>query len=70
MQTPACGGNPWANTLFDTLRFLDQLGRLAKHNVRVVAHNTLVASDYGLLNDGRWPSQTPGQRCYGVGSRA
>jgi heparanase 1 len=28
---------------------LDQLGRLAKQEVRVVAHNTLVAHDYGLL---------------------
>ncbi|MGO4573357.1 hypothetical protein [Microvirga sp. 2TAF3] len=47
----ACGGNPWANTFLDTFRYLDQLGRLAKQDVRVVAHNTLVASDYGLLND-------------------
>lgn len=47
----ACGGNPWANTFLDTFRYLDQLGRLAKQEVKVVAHNTLVASDYGLLND-------------------
>ncbi|MBZ6079100.1 hypothetical protein [Microvirga puerhi] len=47
----ACGGNPWAGTFLDTFRYLDQLGRLAKQEVRVVAHNTLVASDYGLLND-------------------
>jgi hypothetical protein len=47
----ACGGNPWANTFLDTFRYLDQLGRLAKQELRVVAHNTLVASDYGLLND-------------------
>lgn len=47
----ACGGNPWANTFLDTFRYLDQLGRLAKQEVRVVAHNTLVASDYGLLDD-------------------
>jgi hypothetical protein len=33
------------------IRVLDQLGRLAKQDVRVVAHNTLVASDYGLLDD-------------------
>ena len=26
-------------------------GRLARHGVEVVAHNTLVASDYGLLDD-------------------
>jgi hypothetical protein len=47
----ACGGNPWGGTFLDTFRYLDQLGRLAKQEVRVVAHNTLVASDYGLLND-------------------
>jgi heparanase 1 len=47
----ACGGNPWANTFLDTFRYLDQLGRLAKQDVKVVAHNTLVASDYGLLNE-------------------
>jgi hypothetical protein len=47
----ACGGNPWASTFLDTFRYLDQLGRLAKQDVRVVAHNTLVASDYGLLDD-------------------
>jgi hypothetical protein len=47
----ACGGNPWASTFLDTFRYLDQLGRLAKQNVQVVAHNTLVASDYGLLDD-------------------
>jgi heparanase len=47
----ACGGNPWGATYLDTFRYLDQLGRLAKQDVRVVAHNTLVASDYGLLDD-------------------
>jgi hypothetical protein len=47
----ACGGNPWANTFLDTFRYLDQLGRLAKQDVRVVAHNTLAASDYGLLDE-------------------
>lgn len=47
----ACGGNPWAGTFLDTFRYLDQLGRLARQDVKVVAHNTLVASDYGLLDD-------------------
>ncbi|HEY4284238.1 MAG TPA: hypothetical protein VGM62_14335 [Chthoniobacterales bacterium] len=47
----ACGGNPWGATFLDTFRYLDQLGRLAKQDVQVVMHNTLVASDYGLLND-------------------
>jgi heparanase len=47
----ACGGNPWAGTFTDSFRYLDQLGRLAKAGVQVVAHNTLVASDYGLLEE-------------------
>ncbi len=47
----ACGGNPWASTFLDSFRYLDQLGRLAKKGVRVVAHNTLAASDYGLIDE-------------------
>ena len=47
----ACGGNPWAGTFLDTFRYLDQLGRLARQEVTVVIHNTLVASDYGLLDE-------------------
>jgi hypothetical protein len=47
----ACGGNPWASTFLDTFRYLDQLGRLARHGVKVVVHNTLDASDYGLLDE-------------------
>jgi hypothetical protein len=47
----ACGGNPWAGTFLDTFRYLDQLGRLASQDVQVVFHNTLVATDYGLLDE-------------------
>jgi heparanase 1 len=47
----ACGGNPWASSFLDTFRYLDQLGRLAKGAVQVVMHNTLAASDYGLLDE-------------------
>ncbi len=47
----ACGGNPWGSWFLDTFRYLDQAGRLAKQGVQVVAHNTLVASDYGLLDE-------------------
>ncbi|MBS1842566.1 MAG: hypothetical protein JSS69_11705 [Acidobacteria bacterium] len=47
----ACGGNPWAGTFLDSFRYLDQLGRLARQEVVVVLHNTLVASDYGLLDE-------------------
>lgn len=47
----ACGGNRWSSTFLDTFRYLDQLGRLAKAGVQVVMHNTLVGSDYGLLEE-------------------
>jgi Glycosyl hydrolase family 79, N-terminal domain len=47
----ACGGNRWSPTFLDTFRYLDQLGRLAKAGVQVVMHNTLAASDYGLLDE-------------------
>src|SRR5713101_2346172 len=44
----------WPSTgcsFLDTFRYLDQLGRLARAGVQVVMHNTLAASDYGLLNE-------------------
>jgi len=44
-----CGGNPWASTFVDSFRYLNQLGLLAKRGVQVVAHNTLAASDYGMI---------------------
>jgi heparanase len=47
----ACGGNHWASTFLDTFRYLDQHGRLAQRGVRVIAHNTLASSDYGLLDE-------------------
>src|SRR5207253_8406690 len=47
----ACGGNRWDASFLDTFRYLDQLGRLAKAGVHVVSHNTLAASDYGLLDE-------------------
>lgn len=47
----ACGGNPWASTFLDTFRYLDQHGRLAQRGVKVIAHNTLASSDYGLLDE-------------------
>jgi hypothetical protein len=47
----ACGGNPWASTFLDTFRYLDSHARLAQKGVRVIAHNTLDASDYGLLDE-------------------
>ncbi len=47
----ACGGNPWASTFLDTFRYLDQHGSMAKRGVKVMMHNTLASSDYGLLDE-------------------
>jgi heparanase 1 len=47
----ACGGNPWASTFVDSFRYVEQLGRLAKLGVQVVAHNTLAASDYAIVDE-------------------
>jgi hypothetical protein len=47
----ACGGNPWAVDFIDSFRYLNQLGSLAKRGVQVVMHNTLDASDYGLIDE-------------------
>jgi len=47
----AMGGNTWGPTWLDVPRYVDQLGRLAKLNVTAVMHNTLCASDYGMLDD-------------------
>jgi len=46
-----CGGNRWDSTFLDSFRYLDQLGRMAQRQVQVVSHNTLAASDYGLLDE-------------------
>jgi hypothetical protein len=47
----ACGGDRWAATFLDSFRYLNQLGALAKRGVQVHMHNTLAASDYGLLDE-------------------
>ena len=47
----ACGGNPWASTFIDSFRYVDQLGRLATRSVQTVMHNTLVASDYAMIDE-------------------
>ena len=46
----ACGGNPWASTFLDTFRYLIEHASLARRGVKVIMHNTLAASDYGLLD--------------------
>jgi len=47
----ACGGDQFAGEFVDVFRYLNQLGTLAQKGVQVVMHNTLAASDYGLLNE-------------------
>jgi heparanase len=47
----ACGGNPWASTFLDTFRYLVQHATLAQRGVKVIMHNTLASSDYGLLDE-------------------
>lgn len=46
----ACGGDRFAATYLDTFRYLNELGALAKHGVKVVAHNTLAETDYALID--------------------
>lgn len=50
MADAACGGNPWAATILDAFRYLDQHARLAKHGVQIIFHNTFASSEYGLLD--------------------
>ena len=47
----SCGGNPWAATFLDSFRYLVQHASLAQRGVKVIMHNTLAASDYGLLDE-------------------
>ena len=47
----ACGGDRWAATYRDVIRYVDNLGRQATGDGDVVFHNTLAASDYGLLDE-------------------
>ena len=46
----ACGGSPWAAAFIDTFRYLDQMGRLARLAASAIFHNTLAASEYGLID--------------------
>jgi hypothetical protein len=46
-----CGGDRWAATYLDVIRYVDELGRLADGDGDVVFHNTLAASDYGLIDE-------------------
>lgn len=44
-----CGGNTWASTCLDVIRYAVELGSLTRRTDIVVFHNTLTSSDYGLL---------------------
>jgi hypothetical protein len=46
----ACGGNPWASTFLDTFRYVIEHASLVRRGVKIIMHNTLAASDYGLLD--------------------
>ncbi|WP_254912901.1 hypothetical protein [Novosphingobium sp. B 225] len=46
----ACGGSPWASTFLDTFRYLNQHAALAQLGLQTIQHNTLAASDYGLID--------------------
>lgn len=46
----ACGGDSFAAQFADSFRFVNQLGTLARRGVKVVMHNTLASSDYGLID--------------------
>jgi hypothetical protein len=47
----ACGGDRWAATYRDVIRYVDTLGRLSTGDGDVVFHNTLAASDYALIDE-------------------
>ncbi len=46
----AAGGDPFAATYLDCFRYLYQLGSLAKKGLQVIMHNTLIASEYSLID--------------------
>ncbi|MCF0040340.1 MULTISPECIES: hypothetical protein [Dyadobacter] len=46
----AGGGDPFSATFLDTFRYLYQMGSLAKKGVKVIMHNTLIASEYSLID--------------------
>lgn len=46
----AAGGDPFATTYRDTFRYLYQLASNARHGLYVHIHNTLIASEYSLID--------------------
>lgn len=49
-----CGGNTWASTYLDVIRFANELGDFSQTAKGVIFHNTLCSSDYGLLQHGSY----------------
>lgn len=47
----ACGGNPWGPSFIDAFRYTDLLGRYAQQGVHALFHNTLLGSEYGLVDE-------------------
>lgn len=47
----ACGGNTWAPTFAETIRYIDEQCRFAVKTRGIIFHNTLASSAYGLLDD-------------------
>lgn len=45
-----CGGNTWASTYLDVLRYANELAEFGTVTDGVIFHNTLCSSDYGLLD--------------------
>ena len=46
----ACGGNTWASTFVETLRYVEELALFNQNTNGVIFHNTLASSAYGLLD--------------------
>lgn len=46
----SCGGDVFSGQYVDSFRFMSQLGTLAQMSVKAVFYNTLLSSDYGLIN--------------------
>lgn len=44
------GGNTWASTYMDVIRYADELGQFAVITDGIIFHNTLASSAYGLLD--------------------
>lgn len=46
----ACGGNTWASTFVESLRYVTELAVFNQRTDGVIFHNTLASSAYGLLD--------------------